>query len=142
EEIQGAREAATAAGRRFVYSRRFLAEDAAAATRYEAAGRQATIRLRMPREGECRFEDGVRGAVAFAWADEQDHVVQRADGTVLYHLASVADDAAMEITDVIRAEEHLSNTPRQLWIFEGLGVEPPRFAHVPQVAEPGSRRKL
>jgi glutamyl-tRNA synthetase len=69
-------------------------------------------------------------------------VIQRADGSCLYHLASVADDAAMEISHVIRAEEHLSNTPRQIFIFEGLGHEPPEFAHLPFVAEPGSRNKL
>ncbi len=56
------------------------------------------------------------------WAAEADHVIQRADGTCLYHLASVVDDVAMEITHVIRAEEHLSNTPRQIFIFQGLGA--------------------
>ena len=69
-------------------------------------------------------------------------MVQRADGTCLYHLASVVDDIEMAITHVIRAEEHLSNTPRQIWIWRGLGVEPPELAHLPVVAEPGSKVKL
>ncbi|MEJ2084722.1 MAG: glutamate--tRNA ligase family protein, partial [Acidobacteriota bacterium] len=90
----------------------------------------------------CRFTDLIRGEVEFAWAREQDHVIQRADGTSLYHLASAVDDHAMEISHVIRAEEHLSNTPRQMFIAESLGYELPSFAHLPFVAEPGSKNKL
>jgi glutamyl-tRNA synthetase len=96
----------------------------------------------MPREGQCRFHDLVRGEVAFDWANEQDHVVQRADGTCLYHLASAVDDHDFEITHVIRAIEHLSNTPRQIFIMQGLGYALPEFAHLPYVAEPGSQNKL
>ncbi len=103
---------------------------------------QGAVRLRMPREGVCRFDDRIRGAMELEWSREQDHVIQRADGSCLYHLASVVDDHEMEITHVIRAEEHLSNTPRQIFIARGLGYEPPQFAHLPYVAEPGSRNKL
>jgi len=142
EELQTERETAQAEGKRFIYSRRWMAETAEQAERFEAEGRTAVVRLKMPREGVCRFRDLIRGEVEFEWAQEQDHVIQRADGSCLYHLASVADDAAMEISHVIRAEEHLSNTPRQIFIFEGLGSEPPEFAHLPFVAEPGSRNKL
>ena len=70
------------------------------------------------------------------------HVIQRADGTVLYNLANVVDDFDMKITHVIRAEEHLSNTPRQIFIAQGLGYPLPEYAHVPFVAEPGSKNKL
>jgi glutamyl-tRNA synthetase len=73
---------------------------------------------------------------------EQDHVIQRADGSCLYNLASVVDDHDMQITHVIRAEEHLSNTARQIFIVDGLGYERPEYAHVPFVAEPGSKNKL
>ncbi|MCX6834558.1 MAG: glutamate--tRNA ligase family protein, partial [candidate division Zixibacteria bacterium] len=76
------------------------------------------------------------------WAREQDHVVQRTDGTCLYHLANVVDDRDFQITHVIRAEEHLSNTPRQVFILEALGYPRPIYAHLPFVAEPGSRNKL
>src|SRR5439155_20367158 len=62
-------------------------------------------------------------------------------GTVLYNLANVVDDFDMKITHVIRAEEHLSNTPRQIFILEGLGYPRPEYAHVPFVAEPGSKNK-
>jgi len=142
DEIQAERDAAQAAGRPFLYSRRFRAKTDAERRAFEAEGRKPLVRLEMPREGACTFTDAVRGEVSFEWAREQDHVIQRADGSCLYHLASVVDDRDMEITHVIRAEEHLSNTPRQIFIARGLGAEPPRFAHLPFVAAPGSRNKL
>ena len=88
------------------------------------------------------LDDLVRGRVEFDWASEQDHVIQRADGSCLYHLATVVDDHDMQISHVIRAEEHLSNTPRQVFIVQQLGYELPTFAHLPYVAEPGSKNKL
>src|SRR4029450_12261405 len=78
----------------------------------------------------------------FDWNKEQDHVIQRADGTCLYHLASVVDDFDFKISHVIRAEEHLSNTPRQVFIARALGYPLPEYAHLPFVAEPGSKNKL
>ncbi len=142
EEIQAERARAEAEKRPYVASRSWAASSDAERARFEAEGRSAVVRLKMPREGSCRLEDAIRGVVETEWAAEADHVVQRADGTFLYHLASVVDDVEMEITHVVRAEEHLPNTPRQLLIFEGLGAPLPRFAHLPVVAEPGSRVKL
>lgn len=142
EEIQAERETAQREQRRFLYSRRWMAETDAQATAFEAEGRRAIVRLRMPREGRCDFHDLVRGDVAFEWALEQDHVVQRADGTCLYHLASTVDDHDFAITHVIRAVEHLSNTPRQIFIATALGYTPPAYAHLPYVAAPGSAAKL
>lgn len=141
-ELEQERQAAQAAKQRFIYSRRWRADSDAHAARFEREGRSGVVRLAMPRAGSCRFADLIRGEVEFEWAQEQDHVIQRADGTCLYHLASAVDDHDMEITHVIRAEEHLSNTPRQLFITESLDWEPARFAHLPFVAEPGSKRKL
>jgi glutamyl-tRNA synthetase len=142
EEIQTERDAAQKGGGQFVYSRTWEAKTPADVARFEAEGRQGVVRLKMPREGELVLNDLVRGEVRFAWANEQDHVVQRADGTCLYHLASVVDDHAMEISHVIRAEEHLPNTPRQVFIAQSLGYELPAYAHLPYVAEPGSKNKL
>jgi glutamyl-tRNA synthetase len=142
EELQGEREAAQAAGGQFTYSRRWMAESDADAAKFAAEGRQGVVRLKMPREGELVLSDLIRGEVRFAWATEQDHVIQRADGTCLYHLASVVDDEAMRISHVIRAEEHLPNTPRQAFIAQSLGYELPAYAHLPYVAEPGSKTKL
>src|SRR5436305_895466 len=110
--------------------------------RCTAEGRQVAGPLKMPREGACQFHDHIRGDMNVAWSGEQDHVIQRADGTCLYHLASVVDDFDMKITHVIRAEEHLSNTPRQIFILRGLGYPQPEYAHLPPVAEPGSKNKL
>ena len=142
DETAAEREAAQRAKQRFIYSRRWMAETDADAARFEAEGRTAVVRLKMPREGACAFDDLVRGPVAFDWALEQDHVIQRADGTPLYHLASAVDDHDFDITHVIRAEEHLSNTPRQIFIMQSLGYDLPRYAHVPYVAAPGGSEKL
>jgi glutamyl-tRNA synthetase len=142
EELDAERQAAQAAGRPFIYSRRFAAFDDATAARFEAEGRKGVVRLKMPREGSLMIDDAVRGRVEFAWEREQDHVIQRADGSCLYHLASVVDDHDLAITHVIRAEEHLSNTPRQAFIALSLGYDLPAYAHLPLVAEPGSKTKL
>ncbi len=142
EELQAERQAAEQAKQPFLYSRRFLAETAADCARFEAEGRRAVVRLKMPREGTLAIDDLVRGRVEVQWAREQDHVIQRADGTCLYHLASVVDDYEFQITHVIRAEEHLSNTPRQVFIIQSLGYPVPQYAHLPFVAEPGSKNKL
>lgn len=142
EELQAEREAAVAEKRSFRYSRRWMAETAAERARWEAEGRAAVVRLKIPAEGKLVLNDLIRGRVEFDWAQEQDHVIQRADGTCLYHLANVVDDHDLEITHVIRAEEHLSNTPRQVFILEALGYPRPQYAHLPFVAEPGSKTKL
>lgn len=142
EELQEQRQAAEKAGRAFVYDRQWMAEDDATAAKFEAEGRSFVVRLKMPREGECVIQDAVRGEVRVQWASEQDHVVQRGDGSCLYHLASVVDDHAMQITHVVRAEEHLPNTARQVFIAQSLGYPLPQYAHLPYVAEPGGTAKL
>ena len=142
EELHAERDLALAEKRSFIYSRRFMAETPADQARFEAQGRQSVVRLKMPREGKLVLDDLVRGRVEFQWAQEQDHVVQRTDGTCLYHLANVVDDKDFEITHVIRAEEHLSNTPRQVFMLQALGYPMPQYAHLPFVAEPGSKNKL
>jgi glutamyl-tRNA synthetase len=142
EEINAQREAAQKQKRHFVYDRHWMAETDEARSRFEAEGRERTVRLKMPRDGVLKIDDMIRGTVEFEWSREQDHVIQRADGSCLYHLATVVDDFHFQITHVIRAEEHLSNTPRQMFIARSLGFPIPRFAHLPYVAEPGSRNKL
>ncbi len=142
DELQAERELAQQEKRPFLYSRRWMAETATDQKRFEADGRQGVVRLKMPREGKLVIHDLVRGDVEFDWAREQDHVVQRADGTCLYHLASVVDDHDFQISHVIRAEEHLSNTPRQIFIAQSLDYPLPEYAHLPFVAEPGSKNKL
>jgi glutamyl-tRNA synthetase len=142
DEVKAERTAAEAEKKPFLYGRRWMAETPADRENFESEGRKGVVRLKMPREGACRFTDLIRGDMEVGWAREQDHVIQRADGTVLYNLANVVDDYDMRISHVIRAEEHLSNTPRQIFIAQSLGYPLPQYAHVPFVAEPGSKNKL
>jgi glutamyl-tRNA synthetase len=142
EEIQAEREAAIAEKKTFTYSRRWMAETEADVRSFESEGRQGVVRLKMPRDGQLIINDLIRGQVVFDWATEQDHVIQRADGSFIYHLANVVDDQDFEISHVIRAEEHLSNTPRQIFMIQSLGYRLPEYAHLPFVAEPGSKTKL
>jgi glutamyl-tRNA synthetase len=141
-EFAAEREQAEKEKRDFIYSRKWMAESDEQAAGFAAEGRTSVVRLKMPREGQCQFHDLIRGEMAFDWARETDHVVQRGDGTCLYHLASVVDDFDFEITHVVRAIEHLSNTPRQIFIAQSLGYSLPQYAHIPFVAEPGSKNKL
>jgi glutamyl-tRNA synthetase len=142
EEMKAERQAAEQTKKQFQYSRRWMAETPADRARFEAEGRKCVVRLKMPREGKCVFDDRVRGRVEVEWTQEPDHVIERADGSTLYNLANVVDDYDMQITHVIRASEHLSNTPRQIFIAQGLGYPLPEYAHLPFVAEPGSKNKL
>jgi glutamyl-tRNA synthetase len=142
DEMKAEREVAEKSKKTYVYSRNWFAMTDADRKRFEAEGRTGSVRLKMPREGVCEFFDHIRGNMRFEWAQEQDIVIQRSDGTVTYNLANVVDDFDMKITHVIRAEEHLSNTPRQLFMIDGLGYKRPEYAHLPFVAEPGSKNKL
>ena len=104
--------------------------------RFEAEGRRPAIRFRIE-PGVVVFDDLVRGRVEIdAAALGGDLVIVRADGTPLYHFAVVVDDAAMGITHVIRGEDHLSNTPKHILLFRGLGHEVPVFAHLPLILNP------
>ncbi|MFQ3594426.1 MAG: glutamate--tRNA ligase, partial [Gemmataceae bacterium] len=142
EDTKREREAALAAKQPWVYSRTWMATSEADHERFRAEGRERVVRLKMPREGYCEFSDAVRGEMKVPWSAEQDSIIQRADGTCLYNLASVVDDYDMKISHVIRAEEHLSNTPRQIFMVDALGYPRPVYAHLPFVAEPGSKNKL
>jgi len=142
EEMDAERKAAEADKRQFQYSRTWMATTDEQRARFEGEGRKHVVRLKMPRAGQLLLKDLVRGTVEFAWTEEADHVIQRSDGSFIYHLANVVDDQDFGITHVIRAEEHLSNTPRQVFIAQSLGYPLPAYAHLPYVAEPGSKRKL
>lgn len=142
DDLEQQRDAARERGETFVYNRQFAAETDAERQAFEAEGRAGVVRLKMPREGACEFDDLVAGPQRVQWANEQDSVIQRTDGSFIYHLASVVDDHDLKITHVIRGVEHLSNTPRQIYIAQSLGYEPPQYAHLPYVAEPGSKSKL
>ncbi|MFI5028984.1 MAG: glutamate--tRNA ligase, partial [Solirubrobacterales bacterium] len=91
----------------------------------------AAVRLRVPDGGETVVEDLIRGRVAFPNRSYDDFVIARGDGSVLYNFAVAVDDAEMGITDVVRGDDHLSNTPKQLLVLAALGQQPPRYAHLP-----------
>ncbi len=102
----------------------------------EAEGRAGALRFRVPPD-RIRFEDLVRGEVEIDTANlGGDFVIVRADGTPLYHFTVVVDDAAMDISHVIRGEDHLSNTPKHILLFEALGHAVPQFGHLPLILNP------
>jgi glutamyl-tRNA synthetase len=101
---------------------------------------EGAVRLHVPDEGETIFDDIIRGQIRFANASMDDFVIARADGSVLYAFANLVDDLDAEITDVVRGEDHISNTPKQLLILDALGTPPPRYAHLPLLHGPDGRK--
>ena len=130
EELEKSRKAQLDAGKTPIYDEhcRHLTEEEKA--KYEAEGRKPVVRLKVRKDGVFAFDDMVRGHVEFQAAGVGDFIIMKSDGIPVYNFAVVIDDAFMEVTHVIRAEEHLSNTPRQLAIYEALGYEPPKFGHI------------
>jgi glutamyl-tRNA synthetase len=100
----------------------------------------AAVRLRVPDEGETVVEDLIRGPVAFPNRSADDFVIARGDGSVLYNFAVAVDDAELRISDVVRGDDHLSNTPKQMLVLGALGHEPPRYAHLPLLHGPDGRK--
>ena len=98
------------------------------------------VRLRVPDEGETVFDDVIRGQIRFANSTMDDFVIARADGSVLYAFANLVDDLDAEITDVVRGEDHISNTPKQLLVLDALGIPAPRYAHLPLLHGPDGRK--
>jgi glutamyl-tRNA synthetase len=100
----------------------------------------AAVRLRVPDSGDTVVADEIRGDVRFPNESADDFVIARGDGSVLYNFAVAVDDADMKITHVIRGDDHLSNTPKQLQVMEALEVPPPRYAHLPLLHGPDSKK--
>ncbi len=105
-----------------------------------SAGEPFAIRLKVPMEGKTSFTDAVYGPLERNYDEIEDLVLLRSDGHPLYNLAVVCDDIEMGITDVIRGQDHLTNTHKQILIYEALGAEPPRFAHLPLILAPGGKK--
>lgn len=105
-----------------------------------AAGELFAIRLKVAETGKTSFEDAVYGTQERNYAEIEDLVLLRSDGHPLYNLAVVCDDIEMEITDVIRGQDHLTNTHKQILIYEALGKTPPRFGHLPLILAPGGKK--
>jgi nondiscriminating glutamyl-tRNA synthetase len=136
EKLETERREALAAGRPARYSgtcRRLSADETSARI---AAGEHPAIRFRVPENRDVVFADAVRGEVRFHTDVIGDPVIVRAEGIPAYNFAVVVDDALMAITHVIRGEDHISNTPRQILLYEALGFSPPIFAHLSLVMGP------
>lgn len=108
---------------------------------FRAEGRKPSIRIRVPKNRTFIFDDIVRGKISFESSDFGDWVIFKQDGTPTYNFAVVIDDYLMNITHVLRGEEHISNTPRQMMVYEALGWEAPRFGHMTLILNE-DRKKL
>lgn len=139
EQLERARAAQRAAGKPPRYPGTCAKLSAEEAERRLAAGEAATLRFRVPPGREIRFEDRVRGPQSFASDDIGDFVIRRADGSPAFFFSNAVDDALMDITHVLRGEDHLANTPRQLLLLEALDLPAPAYGHIPLVlAEDGA----
>lgn len=141
EELAAERAAARAAGRPYRYSGRCRNLTEAERAAFVREGRVPTIRLRVDRTEPIIVRDLILGAVTFEPEALDDAILMRSDGSALYNFANVIDDHLMEITHIIRANEHLSNTPKQLLIYEVFGWPMAAVAHLPMILGP-DRRKL
>ncbi len=136
EKLEADRQAALAAGRAPMYAGTCRAIPRDEAKRRVEGGEPAVVRFRVPEARVVAFRDLVRGDVRFDTEIIGDPVLVRSDGVPAYNFAVVIDDHLMDITHVIRGEDHISNTPRQILIYEAFGWTPPRFGHVSMVMGP------
>ena len=137
EQLEADRQKALAAGLPPEYPGTCRAVTDAAARERIANGERAVVRFRVPDDRSVAFTDLVRGTVTFHTSVIGDPVLLRSDGHPAYNFAVVIDDASMEVTHVVRGEDHISNTPRQILIYEALGFTPPAFAHLALVGVRG-----
>lgn len=141
EELEAEREAQMARGEAPKYSgaHRDLTEEQIAA--FEAEGRKPSIRIRVPENHTYTFNDIVRGDITFESSDFGDWVIVKQNGTPTYNFAVAIDDYLMKITHVLRGEEHISNTPKQMMVYEAFDWEPPKFGHMTLILNE-ERKKL
>ena len=139
EELAAKRDAAQAAGSAWTYDRTCYSLPKDEVARREAAGQPRAIRFLVP-PGVTTFTDLVRGHIEFAREHIEDFVILRSDGHPTYHLSVVVDDVEMEVTQVVRGDDHISNTPKQVLLYEALSAPVPEFAHVPLILGQDKKR--
>ena len=139
EDLQAKRAAAEAAGSAWRYDRTCRALASADVAAREAAGTPRAVRFLMP-DGETTFVDKVHGPIKVSHATLDDFVILRSDGSPTYQLSVVVDDVDMAITHVVRGDDHISNTPKQLLLYQALDAPVPEFAHVPLILGPDKKR--
>ena len=142
EDVRIDREAADKEKRPYLTARRSLEFSDEQVQEKLAAGEAHVVRLKVPRDQKVSIVDHVRGEVEWDCGLITDPVLARGDGSPLYNFACVVDDAQLQISHVIRAEEHLSNTPTQVLLYQALGYDTPEFAHIPFVTAPGTSKKM
>jgi glutamyl-tRNA synthetase len=140
DDLEQRRAAATSAGRPPKYEGTCRRLSPAEVAGRLAAGKPAAVRFAVPESGSTSFEDAVFGKVEFANVELEDFVLLRSDGGPTYHLSVVTDDVEMRITHVIRGADHISNTPKQVLLYQALGAALPVFAHVPLILGPDKTR--
>lgn len=133
EELAAERAEAERHKTTYLYSRRCLALSAAEKATHEAAGRKPAWRLKVPDGQVLSYTDLIRGQIEFPTHSMSDPIIVRSNGIPTYNFAVVIDDITMDITDVVRGEGHISNTPVQVLVYRALGAAAPRFAHVSHV---------
>ncbi len=139
EDLDRKRQAAGADGAAWKYDRTCLRLDSAEVMDRMTVGVPAAIRFKVP-EGTIAWDDLVHGPTTFDSAVIEDIVLLRSDGSPTYNLSCVHDDIGMRITHVIRGDDHISNTPKQILLYRAVGVEPPRFGHLPLILGPDKKR--
>jgi len=139
ETLKQKRADADERGETWTYDRSCLALTPERIAELEATGAPRAIRFKVP-PGSTRFDDLVHGPIEFDSANIEDFVVLRSDGHPTYHLSVVVDDIDMQITHVVRGDDHISNTPKQALLYAAFGVAPPQFAHVPLILGPDKKR--
>ncbi|HWP49773.1 MAG TPA: glutamate--tRNA ligase [Candidatus Limnocylindrales bacterium] len=140
EELEAEKQKLLAAGRMPVYGGKCRNLSPKEVEERKAAGIPFALRFKVDPWGSVGFQDWVRGEVVFEKQYIGDFVILRSDGIAPYNFAVVIDDALMQITHVIRGEDHISNTPRQLLLYEALGFQPPQFAHLSMILGPDHTR--
>ena len=139
DRLREQRESAEARGEAWQYDRACLALPPGRIAELEASGASRAIRFNVP-HGSTAFDDQVKGRIEFDGANIEDFVILRSDRYPTYHLSVVADDIDMAITHVIRGDDHISNTPKHVLLFEAFGAPTPRFAHVPLILGADKKR--
>jgi glutamyl-tRNA synthetase len=135
EELDALREAQQAAGEQPRYDGRYRDGKLPAVD-----GVEPVVRIKAPLDGVIEFDDGVKGKLSFGAKELDDFIIARSDGTPTYNFVVVIDDALMGVTEVIRGDDHTSNTPKQIVLYEALGFKIPKFYHVPMILGDGGKK--
>jgi glutamyl-tRNA synthetase len=140
EELKQMREEAEKKGLKRGYDRRYRDLSKEEVLLREKRGESYVVRLKVPLEGECVFEDQIKGVIKTPWADIDDQIILKSNGFPTYHFAHAVDDYLMKITHIIRGDEWISSTPKHILIYQSFGWKLPIFMHMPLLLSPGGKK--